>query len=333
MLSAKVIMFSRSLTKDYRWIYSGDFINEKDKSYILNDYKIFEKDKEIFLREQHLVIRQFKDKIVVYKFLETKDKDLNSRKIYALMGCIFSEFDFEIFQSLYKYIVSYLYIEFDTLFEKYQSNIPENKEELIEKIEFSLDSIMEYFRDNNMKLLVSAVFNFANQNLTNNFIIKNNIISQIECEKNILFPTNQRNINTISRDININSTQFKSEMINNDLKKQNEYKIDSNDIKKTEKVVQANNFAENLRKISMTQEKKVSNSQSNGLLLSRNQSEMVDNIEKKTEGRKGLNNLKPTNEIAQKDDGRKSLESKKNGMFSNLLHRRSHDTTENTSKD
>lgn len=177
MLNAKIIMFSRSLTKDYRWIYSANFLAETDKSLILNDYKEFENNKEKFIKEKHLFIRQLHKGIVLYKFLETKDTDQSSRKIYALLGCMFSELDFEIVHALFQYIIPYFYEEFNVIFDKYLGKIPEKKENLVENIEFSLDLITNTIRKNsNMKLLANKILNFTNLHPANNFIIKNNMI-------------------------------------------------------------------------------------------------------------------------------------------------------------
>lgn len=176
-------MYSRSLTKDYRWIYSSDLTNGVNNNAILRDYEEFEKNKEIFLREKHLIIRQFHDSIAMYKFIETKEKDQNSRKIYALLGCMFSEFDFEIEHTISMYFVAYLYNEFDILFERFKSNIPDKKDCLIEQIEFSLDLIIETIRTTSeIRMMSTIISNFCKQFLSNNYIIKNNYVNLISWE-------------------------------------------------------------------------------------------------------------------------------------------------------
>lgn len=182
MLHANVIMFSRSLTLDYRWIYSGSFINEMVGSTMLNDYEELKKNKGMFLKEKHLIVRRLHEKVLIYKFCETEDTDQNSRTIYALVGMVLSGFDFKIFEELFQYILSYIYEEFDVLFGKYQKNIPEKSRAISVKMNFSLDVVVEYFRINNI-ILPKEIKEFVEQCSANDLIIKNGGVERIPWKK------------------------------------------------------------------------------------------------------------------------------------------------------
>lgn len=182
MISAKLLVFSRSIINDYRWIFFDKNIGQADQNLILSDYRVMERNSEFYLNEQHLIVRYLKQGISMYKYLETEIKDQNSRRIYALIGCVFSGWDYDFIKSILQYIVSYLFIN-SNLFNQYQNNILDNIENGSMPIEFDLNTIVKSQKNNyEMNLLINNVNKFIHQNPNNNFIITNKDIKSIITE-------------------------------------------------------------------------------------------------------------------------------------------------------
>lgn len=178
MLTASFIMFSRSLSKDYRWLYSSDFLTESYKEYILFDYKELEKNKKFYCNEHHLIIRIFDNSMAVYKFSETNSTDQNSRRIFALTGCIFSGINFDIIQDLFKYIISYIFFHLN-IFDLY-NNISDDVEKLSKNITFDLNHVInEYKKNTDMQFLSNRISEFIHKYQMSSFIIVEDNISPI----------------------------------------------------------------------------------------------------------------------------------------------------------
>lgn len=200
MLRANVIMYSRSLSKDYRWIYGENFLNENDKKFFIDNYAHFENNKDEFLNNEYLIVQRIQKGVVIYRFLETKDLDQNSRKIYALIGCACTDFDMEIVKNFGSFVFSYMYFEWNVLFEKYLSNIPDSRDKFTETVEFSLDTVAEYFRtDSYKKNFVVIISGLLKQQQTSSFIIKNFNVTFIP-EQCVDTPMNEKKSDIISQD-------------------------------------------------------------------------------------------------------------------------------------
>ena len=185
MLNANLLLFSRTLARDYRWIYFDNRLGQAGSGIILSDYKEFEHNKNFFLNEAHLFVRRVKQGIALYKFIETKYTDQNSRKIFALIGCSFSEYDYDIVHALLQYVAAYFFIN-GNMFEKFQDNIQDTSENLFLSIEFALDTIIDSYRTTSViRQLADDIGRLLNQYPGNSFVISSNGIQPIISGTNI----------------------------------------------------------------------------------------------------------------------------------------------------
>lgn len=179
MIKATLLMFSRTLTKDYRWIYLDSCLDSNEKDCLLLDYRNFENNKEYYLNEQHLIIRQFRKSIVAYQFCDTKNIDQNSRNILAMTGYVFSGIDFEIVQDLLKYIAPFLFVESNP-FGTHYNNVTDATDNLTNQIDFNLDSIFDKYKNCiNTRLLADHIATFLKDHSDNSFIITRQSIKPI----------------------------------------------------------------------------------------------------------------------------------------------------------
>ena len=88
-ITSSSILFTRTLTKDYRWIFWDDKILEHDQAILRKDFTKFESEKDFYLHHDHLFVRMLTNGIAMYKFLDTEQYDSSMRKIYALSGIAF----------------------------------------------------------------------------------------------------------------------------------------------------------------------------------------------------------------------------------------------------
>lgn len=158
MIQASLLMFSRSLTKDYRWIYSDACLTQTDKNLILEDFRGFENNRSFYLGENHLVIRRLKNSLAVYKFSETNITDENSRQIFALTGLVLSGVDLEIVLALSSIILASLFLSTE-LFIPGNWGIPDNGENTVLPVELSLDQIIDSYKSDKKVKLLSAKIN------------------------------------------------------------------------------------------------------------------------------------------------------------------------------
>lgn len=171
MLKATLLMFSRTLTKDYRWIYLDSCLDPDEKECMLHDYRNFENNKEYYLNEQHLIIREFRKSIVAYQFCDTENIDQNSRNILAMTGYIFSGIDFEIAQDLLKYIAPFLFVESNAFGSHYHS-VTDATDNIKNQIDFNLDSIFDkYKKCKYIRFLANHISTFLKDHSDNSFII------------------------------------------------------------------------------------------------------------------------------------------------------------------
>jgi len=223
MLNAKLIIFSRSLTEDYRWIYSYESLSKSDESNLMSHYEMFEEKKEFYLSNPHLIIRKVGGNIAIYSFYETEHTDQNSRKIYALAGCIFSDIDCEFFMKLYMYIVPYIFSQED-FFKKYFSGITDSTNREKRSIEIDLNLIVDIQKNKKVQeLFMNAISTIWDTHLKDGFVITNNAIYSYQLATLSSFPSINNSI-FVQRDndigcnnsCNIEQIDLKGEMLNND---------------------------------------------------------------------------------------------------------------------
>lgn len=185
MLNATLIIFSRTLTNDYRWIYSDNKMEYDDKKDIMIDYQQFERNREFYLHNNHLVVRYLQNGISIYKFFETGSKDQDSRKIYAIAGRFFTGFDYELVNDLLKYIALFFLCETEN-FETYSNIISDDVEDvakpIIYKLDFIIDKVKKY---KSIGKLAQDIFMFIAQHPNKGFIIINNCIMPLNEKKEL----------------------------------------------------------------------------------------------------------------------------------------------------
>ncbi len=110
MLTANVIYFSRTLTRDYRWIYSDNSLHSKDLNNIMQDYEQFEQDPYNYGKNS-LVVRSTERGLALYTFEVTDREDAFSRKALAIKGLSFSDFDGTVAEKIREYVATFLLFE------------------------------------------------------------------------------------------------------------------------------------------------------------------------------------------------------------------------------
>jgi len=177
MLNANIILFSRTITNDYRWIYWDESVKAEETNIILNDYKEFETNRDFFIVNPHLIVRQLCKKIVIYYFSETQSVDQNSRKIFALQGCALSGIDFEIAKAFLPYICGYLFFERLNI---YTDGIADNTSNIVKPEKISIDSVVSEYKNNNCCFtLTQRISAFTHQHPNDSFIITNDYIGLV----------------------------------------------------------------------------------------------------------------------------------------------------------
>lgn len=189
MLNINIILFSRTITNDYRWIYWAESVKAEEANIILNDYKEFEKNRDFFTINPHLIVRQLCEKVAIYYFSETKRIDQNSRKIYALQGCVLSDADFELAKVFLPYICGYLF--FNRLDILYTYDITDNTLNAVKPETISLDLVVSEYKNNNRCFtLIQRIATFTHQYPNDSFIITDDYIGLVKetiCSSNVSF--------------------------------------------------------------------------------------------------------------------------------------------------
>lgn len=179
MFSANLIMYSRTLTEDYRWLYSDPFIDPIIEKNILDHYESFKENKNFYIN-QHLVIRTYDHCVIAYRFLQTDNTDQNSRKIYALIGFVFSDIDLMILKNIYPYVFSHLFFELDFL-KKYTTNISDKLFKVQKSIEFDLNVIFDEYKNNECaKYMADPLASVWSNHLKDHIIITSKSIFSLQ---------------------------------------------------------------------------------------------------------------------------------------------------------
>ncbi len=147
MLTANVIYFSRTLTRDYRWIYSDNDLHSTDLENIMRDYDQFEQDPYNF-GKNNLIVRATEKGLALYTFEVTDREDAFSRKALAIKGLSFSDFDGDIAKKIRAHIATFLLLKLlpngilDVEVDDFLTNAEKS-------ITISVDTCLEYCRNNN----------------------------------------------------------------------------------------------------------------------------------------------------------------------------------------
>lgn len=177
MIDAKLVLFSRTRTSDYHWIFVDESMQEDEKSFILNDFK----NKMILdLDKKYLIVRELQDKIIFYRISRTEDTDMYSRMILELQGIVFCGIDYDIVKRLFPYAVAYVFhFQLDSVWKK-RLNITNATEDLLLSTNISADLIIEQYKKHNWVAdTVEKIENFVSQSGSKDFIITNNDIVPI----------------------------------------------------------------------------------------------------------------------------------------------------------
>lgn len=182
MLTANLLLFSRTLTNDYRWLCCDSSLDQNDRDHILSDYREFEKDRGHYLNERHLIVRHVQNGIAIYRFIETGKQDQESRNIFALAGYVFSSFDYTIVQTLLQFIVSYLFFKIEST-DFTQLDISDSAEEIIVPMEISLDDVIDRYKEGNeVNELSEKTAFFIKEHQEKAFIINSKCINLLPAE-------------------------------------------------------------------------------------------------------------------------------------------------------
>ena len=210
MLNMKYILFSRTLTNDYRWIFTNDKLGSEEKSKIRYDMKAFENNRDFYLSEPHLIIRMSERSLSLYKFVKFDKCDRNSREIFGLVGVSFDGYDFEIANALLPHIVAYYYsIPFveDIL----REDISDDAESLDITKSVSIDEIVDFVRYREPALsLMNEIIAFRQHQPTNCFQIAVDGIKQLKDKPISGYSTQQYNQKMDELLNNANQFQIKS---------------------------------------------------------------------------------------------------------------------------
>ncbi len=171
MIKAKFVYFSRTLTNDYRWIYSDEKLTTQNKNHIMDDYRSIMSEKKYYLKHVHLLVRQLENGVMLYQFSKTARHDQNSREIYALSGYVFTGFDYEVFCCLRNYIISY-YILNQDLFAPDGLSINDTITNEKFSVDFSIDKMLTEFQENLSIVSCKKILKqYANQSSIKNLVI------------------------------------------------------------------------------------------------------------------------------------------------------------------
>jgi len=171
MLYSNDLMFSRTESKDYRWLFRDSTLIGEDLYHILSDYGEFETYKEQYLHGRYMIVRKLCNGAAIYSFSKLNKTDQYSRNIYALIGYTFTGLNGDIFKALVQFMCGYLYYLND--FDAFSLSVTDETEELEKKRTFSIDkAIANYRRSTETQLLTKAVESFIEQNQWEAFIIK-----------------------------------------------------------------------------------------------------------------------------------------------------------------
>lgn len=175
-------MYSRSLTKDYRWIFSDYCLTQKERREILNDYREFENNRALFLNDNHLIIRGFEKSIAFYSFSDTKKTDEYSRQIYALTGLVFSNDDMEFVLALKPIISASLYYSPNYL-DLDNRDYSDDFKDVILPVELSLDQFICLYKTNDdIKRLANLIKAELERNPFDAFLLRDRTMEPIVTE-------------------------------------------------------------------------------------------------------------------------------------------------------
>lgn len=114
-MNAKVFLYTRSKTEDYRWVYTNFFV-ESNQLLLDDEWGIFFRNRKKYLEKRPLFVRKTEAGLSVYRFLKTEHEDRDRRPIYGLAGCTFSnKHDIEEISKTFAEFVCYFFLHFDDI--------------------------------------------------------------------------------------------------------------------------------------------------------------------------------------------------------------------------
>lgn len=171
MINSNALMFSRTESKDYRWLYRDNNLIGDDLYHILSDYEEFETYKEQYLNGRYMIVRRLCNGAAIYGFSKLDKTDQYSRNIYALIGFTFLDLNGDIFTALVQYMSSYLY--YMNISVTFPLSATDATEDCEKKCAISIDEAIENYRNSEkIRTLAKAIEAFTERNQWEAFIIK-----------------------------------------------------------------------------------------------------------------------------------------------------------------
>lgn len=178
MDNAKIVLYSRTRTKDYHWIFIDDTMEESEKRFILSDLK---NNKILGLKKKYLIVRELHNKLIFYRIIKTGNIDMYSREICALQGIVFSGINYDIIKRLLPYEVAFAFcFQLDSI--DWDRNKTINVVENISSPVFvSIDLIIEKYKNSKcISAMAQVIKKFICQNSNSDFIVTQDSIIAID---------------------------------------------------------------------------------------------------------------------------------------------------------
>lgn len=178
MTDVKIVLFSRTQTKDYHWIFADDSMVENEKNFIIDDLR---NNKILGLNKKYLIVRRLQNKIIFYRIVRTENLDMYSRKIFAIQGMVFSGVSYDIIKRLLPYEAAYAFcFQLDNIDWK-RISITNVEENISFPMSVSIDLIIEKYKECKCVAdTVQTIENFVIQNSDRDFIVTQDSIISID---------------------------------------------------------------------------------------------------------------------------------------------------------
>ncbi len=195
MLTADVLLYTRSMDEDYRWVYNNSF-TVANELLLDSEYGEFEQNRTKYLEEYPLFVRDTKEGLTIYRFLKTENKDSAARPIYALVGCTFSGDDCFYVRRNLPEIICYFFLCFDA-FLPVLDEISDDMRDEIHCIDFCTNKILsEYKKNTEFKTLDHFFIREYNKTNPKNFMFSAKKLKPIP-DVIPVFPKKRRLFNSI----------------------------------------------------------------------------------------------------------------------------------------
>ena len=170
MIKSNIIVYSRTLTNDYRWIYDYPLQNDV-KDNLLKDFERLKNNSPLSIDDNSLFVKYIKEGICFYKILKTDLKDQYSRRIFALSGFVFTNPNYTILKYILPVAIMYYYCKND-VFLSNLNNISDHLEHASLTCEIDLNHMADYFIANKyFNEKAHNILNFIHHYPSSNFIL------------------------------------------------------------------------------------------------------------------------------------------------------------------